>query len=130
VAHTWVEHTGELALELTSDSEAGLFEEGFAAMTELLACEGGEPAWHDVALNGGDRAALLADWLAELAVLAETTGLVPERLVRLDLHGDGLSARIEGRHTTPAHLVKAVTYHRLEFERTGNGWRASVVLDV
>ena len=130
MSHSWVEHTGELALELRSDSEAGLFEEGFAAMRELLACEGGEPARHDVELKGGDRAALLADWLAELAVLAETEGLVPERLADLDLRGDRMSARIEGRHAAPAHLVKAVTYHRLEFERTGNGWRASVVLDV
>jgi SHS2 domain-containing protein len=130
VAHTWVEHTGELALELTSDSEAGLFEDGFAAMRELLTCDGGEPAWQDVELNGGDRSTLLADWLAELAVLAEMNGLVPERLVRLNLRGDGLSARIEGRHAAPAHLVKAVTYHRLEFERTANGWRAGVVLDV
>jgi SHS2 domain-containing protein len=130
VGHTWVEHIGELALELTSDSEAGLFEAGFAAMSELLACEGGLPAGHDVELKGDDRATLLADWLAELAVLAETTGLVPERLVDLELRGEGLSARIEGRHAAPAHLVKAVTYHRLEFERTGNGWRAGVVLDV
>jgi SHS2 domain-containing protein len=130
VAHTWVEHTGELALELRSDSEARLFEEGLAAMSELLACQGGEPARQDVELRGRDRAALLADWLAELAVLAEREGLVPERVVGLDLHGDGMSARIEGRHAAPAHLVKAVTYHRLAFERTGDGWRASVVLDV
>ena len=63
-------------------------------------------------------------------MLAETEGLVPERLTRLEVGDDYLHAQVEGRHGAPAHLVKAVTYHRLEFERVDDGWRASVVLDV
>jgi SHS2 domain-containing protein len=130
MAHDWVEHTGELALDITAGSEAGVFEEGFAAMRELLACEGHTPGRRSVTLKGRDRAVLLADWLAELAVLAETEGLVPERLTRLEVGDDYLHAQVEGRHGAPVHLVKAVTYHQLEFERVDDGWRASVVLDV
>ncbi len=33
----------------------------------------------------------LADWLGELAFLAETEGFVPGRVERLDLRPDGLS---------------------------------------
>jgi len=130
MGHDWVEHTGELALQISAASEPEVFEEGFAAMRELLACEGGAPARRSVTLEGRDRAVLLADWLAELAVLAETEGLVPERLTRLEVGDDFLRAQVEGRQGAPAHLVKAVTYHRLEFERADDGWRASVVLDV
>lgn len=130
MAYEWVEHTGELQLEIVATSERGVFEEGFAAMSELLACEGGELVEHSVVLHGRDRAVLLADWLAELAVLAETEGLVPERLVRLELAGTRLRAHIEGRRGAPPHLVKAATYHRLTFEQTGDGWHATVVLDV
>jgi SHS2 domain-containing protein len=83
-----------------------------------------------VELTGSDRAALLADWLGELAFLGETRGLVPDRLASLELTDDGVSALVHGRAGDPPHLVKGVTYHRLRFERSDDGWRARVVLDV
>ena len=107
-----------------------MFEEGFEAMRELLDAELGEPAAPQaLELAAGDRAALLADWLAELAFLAEAERFVPERLASLELAGAALRARVEGRRGDPPHLVKAATYHRLSFERAGDGWRATVVLD-
>ena len=88
----WVEHTGELEVAIEAPSEQRVFEEGFEAMRELLGGEPGsdEPAGElavtrEVALDGSDRAVLLADWLAELAYLAETDGLVPRRLSNLEL---------------------------------------------
>jgi hypothetical protein len=82
-----------------------------------------------VRLDGRDRAALLAAWLGELAFLAETRGLAPDRL-SLDLDEGGLRALVQGWEGTPPHLVKGATYNRLRFERAGAGWRARVVLDV
>jgi SHS2 domain-containing protein len=131
VPFRWIEHTGELELELEAASERGIFEAGFNAMREVMSTgESRERIDVPVSLRGGDRAALLADWLGELAFLGETRGLVPERLVSLALNDEGLSALIEGRAGDPPHLVKGVTYHRLRFERCGDGWRARVVLDV
>ena len=127
----WVEHTGELEVELEAESARGVFEAGFEAMRELLAAEAeAEPLEASVELANRDRAALLADWLGELAVLGETRGLVPERLLALELSDEGLRATVEGRRGDPPHLVKAATYHRLGLRRSGSGWRASVVLDV
>jgi SHS2 domain-containing protein len=131
VPFRWIEHTGELELELEAASERGIFETGFKAMRELIQSN----QWRErlevpVALTGGDRAALLADWLGELAFLAETRGLVPERLASLTLTDDGLRAVVQGSAGDPPHLVKGVTYHRLRFERTEDGWRARAVLDV
>jgi SHS2 domain-containing protein len=133
VGYRWVEHTGELELEIEAPDEPAVFSEGFEAMRELLAGEGeasGEALSRAVELAGSDRAALLADWLAELAILGETEGLVPERLRGLELGDDGLSATVDGREGAPSHLVKGATYHRLAFERSGAGWFARVVLDV
>jgi SHS2 domain-containing protein len=129
--YRWVEHTGELELELDAASERGVFEAGFEAMRELLAGDV-EPERLDVAIElvGSDRAALLADWLGELAFLAETRGLVPERLAGLELSETGLRATVHGWQGNPPHLVKAATYHRLRFESVDGSWRASVVLDV
>jgi SHS2 domain-containing protein len=131
MSHRWVAHTGELEMELEAPSEVGLFEAGFEAMRELLADgEQGERLEVPVELKGVDRAALLADWLGELAFLGETRGLVPERLSSLELTVAGLRATVEGRQGEPSHLVKAATYHRLLFEQGDGTWRARVVLDV
>ena len=131
MAHRWVEHTGELEVELEAPSERGVFEAGFEAMRELMSGEASQQRLEiPVELAGRDRAALVAEWLAELAFLGERHGLIPDRLVRLEFGEDGLRALVQGWEGAPPHLVKGATYHRLRFERAGAGWRARVVLDV
>jgi SHS2 domain-containing protein len=130
LSYRWIDHTAELGLELEAPSRDGIFAEGFAAMTELLGAgaePGGEAAHAEVALEGTDGAALLADWLAELALLAETEGLVPQALDSMEVSETALRATVRGRRAAVDHLVKAVTYHGLVLEP---GWRASVVFDV
>jgi SHS2 domain-containing protein len=131
VAYRWIEHTGELELELEASTEQGVFEAAFEAMRDLLS-DGEAPQRLEipVSVEGRDRAALLVDWLGELAFLAETRGLAPDRLALLELDEGGLRALVQGWEGTPPHLVKSATYNRLRFEPAGAGWRARVVLDV
>ncbi len=134
----WVEHTGELELRIDADSEEHALREATAALAELLAddkedAEGAaarEPLVLDVSLSAPDRPGLLADWLSELVFLAETEGFVPESVRSLELEGARVTAQVQGHRGDPRHLVKAVTLHRLAFERSDGGWRATVVLDV
>jgi SHS2 domain-containing protein len=127
----WVDHTGELEVEIVAPDERGVFQEGFEAMRELLASEVRERGVsRRVELAGRDRAALFADWLAELAILGETEGLVPERLTQLELDDGGLTATVEGGLGEPPNLVKGATYHRLAYEPADDGWFARAVLDV
>jgi SHS2 domain-containing protein len=126
----WGEHTGELELWVTAPSELAVFEEALRAVAELLGGEGGEGESRDVAVTAVDRARLLAAWLEELAFLAETEGFVPCAAEEVTLGPGGMRARIVGHHGAPPHLIKAVTLHRLAFERDDEGWRARVVLDV
>jgi SHS2 domain-containing protein len=110
-----------------------VFSEALRAVAELLGSEDGEAhvaASHSVLVEGADRARLLAGWLEELAFLAETEGLVPERAEELRLAPGRVSARVVGVRGAPPHLIKAVTLHGLAFERSDQGWRARVVLDV
>jgi SHS2 domain-containing protein len=133
MAYGWGEHTGELELWVTGPSEAEVFAEALRAMAELLGDEDGEArvvAAHAVVVEGADRARLLAGWLEELAFLAETEGLVPERAEELRVAPGAVSARVVGFRGAPPHLIKAVTLHRLAFDRSADGWRARVVLDV
>jgi SHS2 domain-containing protein len=131
VTYRWIEHTGELELELAAATERGIFESGFEAMCNLLSNgESPERLEISVQVEGRDRAALLADWLGELAFLAETRGLTPDRLSLLELDEGGLRAMVQGWEGAPPHLVKGATYHRLSFAPADAGWRARVVLDV
>jgi SHS2 domain-containing protein len=135
--HRWVEHGGELELEIEAGSERGVFEEALAALGGLLAerAGGGEgtgagPARHDVSASAPDRDTLLAEWLSELAYLAESEGFVPHRVERLELAGNALEATVVGRRASPPHLVKAVTYHRLGMWEDDETWCARVIFDV
>jgi SHS2 domain-containing protein len=131
VTYRWIEHTSELEVELEASTEHGVFEAAFEAMRDLLS-NGAAPERLEipVRVEGRDRAALLADWLGELAFLAETRGVVPDRLSLLELDEGELRALVQGWAGSPPHLVKGATYHRLRFEPSGAGWRARVVLDV
>ena len=133
--HRWVDHAAELELELEATSERGVFEEALAALGGLLAERTGgeaeaEAARHQVSAGAPDRATLLAEWLSELAYLAEREGFVPRRVERMELTGNALEADVVGFRASPPHLVKAVTYHRLGMWEEDETWRARVIFDV
>jgi SHS2 domain-containing protein len=130
VSYAWVDHTGELELAIEAGSEEAVFGEAVRAVRELLSSGAGAAARREVTVEAPDRAALLAAFLDELVFLAETEGLVPERLVDLRLGGQRLETEVQGRLSDPPHLIKGVTYHRLALERDGSGWTARVVFDV
>jgi SHS2 domain-containing protein len=126
----WLEHTGEAKLAIEAESEEQVFADALAALRDLIGDGGGERVSRDVSATGADRAALLADWLSELAFLAETEGFVADRILRLELGEESLRAAVAGELGSPPHLVKAVTYNDLTFEGAEGAFRATVVLDV
>ena len=129
--YRWVEHTAELELRIDAPTEEALLADAVRAFEELVGRDPeGKPVGHDVILTSQDPAARLVDWLEELVFLVETQDFVPERLATLERGDGGLRARVEGRRGSPAHLVKAVTYHGLAVEERADGWHAAVVLDV
>jgi SHS2 domain-containing protein len=116
-------------------SRAGAADRGSsarAAVAELLGerSEPGPPDSHDVSVSAPDRATLLAEWISELAFLAETRAFVPERVDRLELGESVAEATVSGHRAAPPHLIKAGTYHRLGMWEQDETWRARVILDV
>ena len=133
-SHRWIEHTAELQLELRARSEAAIFRQAVHALRDLLE-EDKEPAAgarasRTVEVEATDRGALLAEWMAELVLLAETDGLVPDEARDLVVGEDSVTAVVVGRTCAPRHRVKAVTYHDLVLHRDRDGWHGNVVLDV
>ena len=129
--YRWLEHTGELELEIEAPDGQAVFADALSALAEVLADEGGgPPELRRVELEATDRAGLLADWLDELVYLADTAGFVPQTLVELELDAERLRAIVRGHLGAPRPLVKAVTRHNLAFSERPGGCRARVVLDV
>jgi SHS2 domain-containing protein len=77
---------------------------------------------------------LLFDWLNELLYTFDAEKLL---LTKFDVHVDeaGLQATCRGepldidRHGADRE-VKAITYHGLKVESTGDGWLAEVIVDI
>lgn len=129
--YRWVDHTAEVELEIEAPTEREVLAEALAALGELLGFAGAVADEHrTIAVSAADRPALLASWLEELVFLAESDGFVATRLESLDLRDDSLQAAVGGALGEPPPLVKAVTYHRLEFAPTERGYFARVVFDV
>jgi len=55
---------------------------------------------------------------------------IARHVIDMDLGAGDLRATVAGVLGEPPPLVKAVTYHRLEFAPRGEGYRARVILDV
>jgi SHS2 domain-containing protein len=108
----------------------GVFAEASEALAEVLGTAGGGSVELRLRVEARDVPALLADWLGELVWLAEQDELIFERLIELRVGETVAQGTIMARPGRPAGLVKAVTYHGLACEPEGEGWRATVVLDV
>ncbi len=129
--YRFLDHTGELALEIEAPSPEEVFVQALEALAEVIrADEEGPPAAREVEVESPDRGTLLADWLSELVYLADAEGFIPEKVRSLELADATLRATVEGRVGRPSPLVKAVTYHGLELGRKGDGYYARVVFDV
>jgi SHS2 domain-containing protein len=129
--YRFTEHGDELELEVEASSDADVIEEATAALAELLRGDeipSGEAVTREVTVDADDRAQLLAAWLQELVFLAEDESLITASVRFESLDERGLRARVEGHRGRAPHAVWAVTYHRLAFDRRGDGWAATVVL--
>ena len=128
--YEWFDHTSELELRVRADTAEGAVADATAALAEVLGEPEGAPVTRELAVSARDPASLLAAWLEEVVFLAEHEDLVAERAQGLELAADELRGEVVARPGRPAHLVKAVTFHRLALEQHERGWWGRVVLDV
>jgi SHS2 domain-containing protein len=128
--YEWRGHMAEIELHVRAPSEEGVFADAADAFGRYVELDrGGEPARHDLELEAPDRGALLVALLEELIYLADTQGFVPDR-VHVQIDRGRLAGVLEGRRTRIDPIVKAATYHGLQFERDDGSWNARVVFDV
>lgn len=134
-----LDHTADLALEITAPTRAGLYQEAAAGFSDCLVELSGvvERAERRFAVAADDPELVLVEWLAELLHAFEGDGFLVRRaeVVVSGENGSALTAVAFGEHYDPERhalrvLIKGVTYHALRVNRDARGWTAHVVFDI
>jgi SHS2 domain-containing protein len=132
-----LEHTADVGFEAFGATREEVFANAARALFDLIVeldtiepCEEAR-----VEVTGPDPASVLVNWLSEVLFLFDTEGWIFREFEIQTLHDNSLSAFARGekfqrsRHQAKL-LVKAITYHQLALEKTGQGWRAQVYVDI
>ena len=130
MTHEWRDHPAEVELAVQAATPEEIFREAANAFSRYVELDSaGERATHAVELWGRDHGTLLVALLEELIYLADIEGFVSDDS-KVELAGNHLRVELTGRRTNVQPIVKAATYHDLEFRRASGCWEARVVLDV
>jgi SHS2 domain-containing protein len=132
-----LEHTADVGFEAFGATREEAFVNAaralFYLIVELDSIELREEV--SVQVQGPDPESVLVNWLSELLYLHDAEGWLFRDFEIMSLRDDSLSARARGekfqrsRHQAKL-LVKAITYHQLALEKTAQGWRAQVYVDI
>jgi SHS2 domain-containing protein len=130
-------HTADLAWRLWGASLPELFENAGRALSATLTDRRylRRRATREVRLTGSDREALLVDWLNHLLYLFDIDGFLGRDFRVESLTPESLEATVAGEIFDPERhpertAVKAATFHQLRIAPAGDGWQATVVLDL
>ena len=140
MGYTFIDHTADVAADLTGASPGELFCWAAQALTDTITdlSRVTSAVTQSVTLEAGNLDDLLVDWLNELLYRFEVQNmLVSDATVTLR-ESDGrwhLAAAIAGERFDPARhpsrvLVKSATYHGLHVAHEAGAWRARIVFDI
>ena len=132
-----LEHTADVGFEAFGSTREEVFVNAARALMDVIVDLETIKPTGDVALQiqGSDPESLLVNWLSELLFLHDAEGWLFGDFEIRSLCDTSLSALARGeKFQPPRHqaklLVKAITYHQLALEKTPQGWRAQVYVDI
>jgi len=130
-----LEHTGDIAIEVTAPSREALVAQALIALAQLMVEEEGIEARErrTIAVTEESDADAIREMLATALNLFLIDGFI-WRTAQVTLSDRTFTASLGGEtfDRSRHHLlgeIKAVTYHRLAVDETASGWRAVVVFD-
>jgi SHS2 domain-containing protein len=138
-----IEHPADVGFRAYGATLEELFVHAAEALL-ALACEPEgieEREQRTVYASGRDLESLLFAWLAEILAAGDAEKMFFRRAEVKELQppdgnrggevrGVVYGERFDRSRHHPGTYIKAVTYHQLRVERTADGWRATVYLDV
>jgi SHS2 domain-containing protein len=137
VPYRRLEHTSDIKVEIYGADLAELFTNAATCIFDLILDleKVRETQSVPVSLESADLSELFLDWLRELLFLFSTHSLAIRRVeigsvgpteVQATVYGEEFDAK---RHNLKVE-VKTPTYHEYRVEKTEDGYRATVILDV
>jgi SHS2 domain-containing protein len=134
-----LEHTGDLAIEVTAATREELFAHSLVAMARLMVEEDGIAAAErrEIRCDAGDDADMIRDLLAAALNLFLIDGFI-WRQAEVKIQNGAVIAAVtavltgeqyDSRRHQLLEEIKAVTYHRLAVEKIADTWRATIVFD-
>jgi SHS2 domain-containing protein len=140
MGYRFVDHTADVAAELTGRTLPELFVSAAQALTDTLTeLSRVQPlVTQSVTLESGVLDDLLVDWLNELLyrfevqnmLVSDATVEVEERDGRWHLRGTVAGEQFDPARHPSRVLVKSATYHGLSVQQSAHGWSARIVFDI
>jgi len=127
--------TSDVLFEAYGRTPKELFENAAKALFSVICqVEKVKPAKElTVEVKGKDIKELMFNWLQELISLVDIEGMFFSRFVVEKINDKSLKARIYGEPLSPEKgetVVKAVTYYKFNVEKTAEGYKATISLDI
>jgi SHS2 domain-containing protein len=130
-------HTADIGFEAFGRTREEVFANSALALAHLvIEPHGVEPREEiNIQVEGRDAESLLVNWLSEILYLHDSEKWLLREFEILKLNDRSLLAKARGEKFDRARhriklMVKAITYHQLKLEKTPEGWRAQVYVDI
>jgi SHS2 domain-containing protein len=127
--------TSDVMFEAYGKDLREVFENAAEAMFSVI-CKLEEVATKkalDVELSAENKEELMINWLQELIALVDTQGMFFSKFEVIEIDERHLRGRVYGEDMKPEKggtVVKAVTYYKFNFEKTEDGYKVRVSLDI
>ena len=132
-----LEHTADVGFEAFGATREEVLANSARALFHLIVdLETIVPSQEtSLSVEGSDATTLLVNWLSELLYLHDAQGwLFSDFVVRLTgeklLAATACGEKFDTARHQAKMMVKAITYHQLSLQRSAEGWRAQVYVDI
>lgn len=132
-----LEHTADTGIIVIAPTLRELFSRAawgmFSVITDMSTVQPRMST--EISVDAGDERALMVRWLSELNLQHVTMHWLFSRFDVSDLSDTHLRAQVYGEPTDAEHHmvhteIKAITYHELKIENTGNHWKTQIIFDL
>jgi len=132
-----IDHTADVGIIAYGANDKELFSNAALALFSLITDpESVDEKLHlDLQVSSEDRDSLLVEWLNELIYLFDVKHILFNRFDIESLTHNELKATCYGEGFDPIKHkiklgVKAATYHMLKLDKSGDGCKAQIILDI
>jgi SHS2 domain-containing protein len=132
-----LEHTADIGFEAFGSTREEVFANAGRALQNIMVDLSSIVPREEIKIQvvGSDASSLLVNWLSEILYRIDADGRLFHDFNVRDLSDRSLTAIAHGepfdraRHQVKLQ-VKAITYHQLALDKTADGWRAQVYVDI